>query len=92
MTGRINSDVIPPDLARKGWGALAVQAGHTVYVLREMQEAARAAEDYETADALRDLAEPLQARLAYLGLQYTQPPEPEGQIVTITFDDEGNRT
>lgn len=89
--GSVNSDAIPPALLMRGWGALAVQAGHTVYVLREMQEAARAAQDYQTADALRDLAEPLQARLAFVGVQYARPPEPEGRIVTITFDEDGNR-
>ena len=69
--GGINSSVIPPEMCFMGWNRLALVAGWAAHDLRLMQEHARAAQDYDTADRLRSIAIELEGAIGYLEITYT---------------------
>lgn len=74
-TPRSIEGCIPSPLAFRGWPSLALEAGTTIARLKEMQEEARAAKDYATADRIRNIWMPLQDSLSSLGIAYREDVE-----------------
>lgn len=70
--GRINSEVLSPRECYRGWNMVAFECGHSAMRLREMQQAARDAKNYDTADKLRATAERLERAIGYFGITYTE--------------------
>lgn len=71
VKGRVNVDTLTSEQNYRGVNCLAYVAGATAYALRQRQEKARTAGDYDRADEYRVLAMGLEFSLDYLGIKFT---------------------
>lgn len=70
--GTINSEALTPFENRRGWNKVVSDCGFAIMRLREMQEDARAAKDYDAADKLRAIADRLENSISFFAITYTE--------------------